>query len=296
PGGASANPSRLTPAGDTLFFTAHDSVHGRELWKTDGTPEGTLLVKDLFPGRQDSAPSEPVAVGGTLFFFASDAVHGRELWKSDGTPEGTLLVKDLPAASTSYGLFGLVARGTTLFFIADDGVHGRELWKSDGTAEGTVMVADIAPGATSAFPSAYGYLPGSRPLTVSGGTLYFAADDGVHGSELWKSDGTAEGTVLVSDLTPGAGSSALQNVRFIPASPHGDIAFPFANDAGGMEPWTSDGTAEGTRPLADLAPGPLSSSPANLTVSGSRLFFVADEGEHGRELWSLKQAALLHQP
>ncbi|HYO57725.1 Mu transposase domain-containing protein, partial [Archangium sp.] len=66
-----------------------------------------------------------------------------------------------------------------------------------------------------------------------------------------------------------------------------------ANEAGGQEPWMSDGTAEGTRPLADVAPGPLSASPANLTVSGSRLFFVADEGEHGRELWSVKQAAFL---
>jgi ELWxxDGT repeat protein len=296
PSHGSASPARLTSAGARLFFTAEDGVHGRELWKTDGTAEGTLLVKDLFPGGQGSAPTELVAVGATLFFFADDGVHGRDLWKTDGTAEGTVLVKDLPAASTYHGLFGLVAREGSLFFIADDGVHGRELWKSDGTAEGTEMVADIAPGAASAFPSSYAYHRDSQPLSAVGGTLYFAADDGVHGSELWKSDGTAEGTVLVEDLTPGAGSSPLRDTRRVAMGPRGAFAFSFANEAGGLELWMSDGTQEGTRLLADVAPGPISASPSTLTVSGERLFFVADEGEHGRELWSVDQGAFYPPP
>src|SRR5829696_10591122 len=54
------NPAQLTPVGDTLFFTASDEGHGRELWKTDGTPEGTVLVKDLTPGRADTTFGELV--------------------------------------------------------------------------------------------------------------------------------------------------------------------------------------------------------------------------------------------
>src|SRR5262249_54185657 len=78
-----------------------------------------------------------------------------------------------------------------------------ELWKSDGTAAGTVMVKDIIPGGAGSNPGgAYGYI-----FTNVNGTLYFSADDGAHGQELWKSDGTAAGTVLVADINPGSGFS-----------------------------------------------------------------------------------------
>jgi len=95
----------------------------------------------------------------------------------------------------------LINVGGTLFFSADDGINGRELWKSDGTAAGTVMVEDINPGPATCFPS--GIASGS--LTAMCGTLFFSADDGTHGRELWKSDGTTAGTVLVKDINPGSG-------------------------------------------------------------------------------------------
>ena len=75
---------------------------------------------------------------------------------------------------------------------------------------------------------------------------------------------------------------------------HGAFAFVAPDPAGGLELWRSDGTTGGTWPLYDIAPGAPGSSPSLLTVSGSRLFFVADEGEHGRELWSVKHAAFQH--
>src|SRR5205807_5582603 len=78
-----------------------------------------------------------------------------------------------------------------------------ELWKSDGTAAGTALVKDINPG------SAYGFPASSSPnnLTAVGGTLFFSANDGTNGKELWKSDGTAAGTVLVKDINPGIADS-----------------------------------------------------------------------------------------
>ena len=81
----------------TLFFTANDGVSGNELWKSDGTAAGTVLVKDIYAGRHRLEPLGLVAVGGTLFFTANDGVNGTELWKSDGTAAGTVLVKDIYA-------------------------------------------------------------------------------------------------------------------------------------------------------------------------------------------------------
>ena len=68
-----------------MYFTATDSAHGTELWKSNGTTQGTALLKDINPGPNPSNPAYLTVVGNTLYFAASDGVHGSELWKSDGT-------------------------------------------------------------------------------------------------------------------------------------------------------------------------------------------------------------------
>src|SRR5690606_6077545 len=116
-----------------------------ELWKSDGTSIGTVLVKEFMKGK-NSYPTNFTVSNGTLFISLNDDLHGRELWKSDGTAEGTVLVKDIWPGIESGGPFILADVSGTLFFRARDGVHGEELWKSDGTSEGTVLVKDIYPG------------------------------------------------------------------------------------------------------------------------------------------------------
>ena len=116
------------------------------------------------------------------------------------------------------------------------------------------------------------------------GRVYFAAADPVHGDELWSTDGTPAGTGLAVDLESWA-------VRLVPPRPDGlerPALFPRpAVPPEGAELWTSDGTATGTRLVQDIAPGPSWSTPYSLTPADGALYFSANDGAHGRELWVL---------
>ncbi|MBO0697984.1 MAG: autotransporter-associated beta strand repeat-containing protein, partial [Zavarzinella sp.] len=267
-----SDPDELTNVGGTLFFSARDSVSGRELWKSDGTAAGTVRVKDINPGPGDSGPTSLTNVGGTLFFSATDDSGDTELWKSDGTAAGTVRVKDINPGPTASGPSYLTAVGGTLFFTAFDNTRGNELWKSDGTPDGTIPVKDINPGIGSSQIS---------ELTNVGGTLYFTAFDETSGFELWKSDGTEAGTVRVKDIVPGADSSLPQFLTNV----NGTLYFTAASAGEGFELWKSDGTDAGTVLVKDINPGPADSSPVFLTNVGGTLFFRADDSVTGAELW-----------
>ena len=129
PGSDSSAPRYLTNVNGTLFFTANDGTHGDELWKSDGTATGTLLVKDTNPGIANIYPDNLTNIDGTLYFRGNDGVHGYELWKSDGTADGTAMVEDInPGNANAYPKYLTNINGT-LFFSANDAVHGAELWK-----------------------------------------------------------------------------------------------------------------------------------------------------------------------
>ena len=138
--------------GELLFFKGLDGVHGMELWKSDGTEAGTVLVRDIITGTGSSFYGAMLTnVNGAVYFSADDGVRGSELWKSDGTEAGTVVVRDINPAGLSAPATGTNVNGV-LFFKADDGAHGSELWKSDGTEAGTVLVKDIQPGSGSFCP------------------------------------------------------------------------------------------------------------------------------------------------
>ncbi|MFL6194293.1 MAG: ELWxxDGT repeat protein [Thermoanaerobaculia bacterium] len=133
---------QFTVLGNRLFFRAWDPEHGSEVWKTDGTAAGTVLVRDIAPGGASSDPDGLVAIGGRLWFSARDATHGRELWVSDGTAAGTRMVADIaagPLSSAPEG-FTLFPFDGRLYFSADDGVHGREPWRVQANAEGPPLL------------------------------------------------------------------------------------------------------------------------------------------------------------
>jgi ELWxxDGT repeat protein len=122
---------------------------------------------------------------------------------------------------------------------------------------------------------------GSDPelLTAVGDKLFFVANDGTTGRELWMSDGTTGGTALVKDIRPGGSSSpALLTIV------NGTLFFTAADATGDVELWTSDGTTEGTVRVMDINPSG-SSDPTYLTNIDGKLYFGADDGTHGVELW-----------
>jgi len=268
-------PSSPTYVNGTIFFADEDAAHGTELWKTDGTVAGTVLVKDISPGTGGSSPSGLTAFNGILYFAADDGIHGRELWKSDGTEAGTVLVIDINSnAGQGSTPQELTLSNGILYFTADEPTHSRELWRSDGTESGTVLVKDIYPG-----PWVFERLPPSN-LTDVNGTLYFIADDGVYGSEIWKSNGAEAGTVLVKDVA-GPGFSRPDNLTNV----NGTLYFTHNDGTSGTELWKSNGTATGTVLVKDIYPGSGSSSPTGLTNVNGVLFFSATDGTNGVELW-----------
>ncbi|HEX3737024.1 MAG TPA: ELWxxDGT repeat protein, partial [Solirubrobacterales bacterium] len=260
---------------------------GRELWKSDGTEAGTVMVKDVGPGLEGSSPQYMTPFDGHLYFNAMDGQafnggHGQELWVTDGTEAGTHLVKDINT-TTEFGQPGsshpsnFEAVDGTLYFDANDGIHGGELWKTAGTEAGTKMVKDIDTESTGVE------FVGPGGLTAFDGAIYFDADDGAaHGYELWKTDGTEAGTELVKDINPGAGNGYPGNFTVL----DGKLYFSADDGAHGTELWQSDGTEAGTVMLKDINPGAEESHPELLTVLGGALLFKADDGTHGTELWS----------
>lgn len=191
------------PFKGNMYFSGYKSETGLELWKSDGTLQGTQLVKDINKSflsngnTKSSNPENLVEANGTLYFTAADILTNRELWKTDGSAAGTQLVKEIQLGPLGSFPSELTNVNGTLFFSAHSGAmrnrrrsRAKELWKSDGTAAGTVRVTQLKRKGASA-PSS---------LVNVNGTLFFSMDDGKHGRELWASNGKRSGTHMVKDI------------------------------------------------------------------------------------------------
>jgi ELWxxDGT repeat protein len=259
----------------TLYFAARDGVHGTELWKIEDFEAGPVMVKDILPGPGDAIIGFPrlQSANGSVYFMANDGTHGNELWKSDGTEAGTVMVADIWPGGGHSNLEDLTPVGDAVYFVANDGVNGTELWRSDGTSAGTTLVKDLAPSTDPFFRDANLF-----DLTDVNGVLFFASAPPNTPSAIWRTDGTAAGTILlktIGDDIPRLTSS-------------GGLLY-FVSDDGpnidDVELWKSDGTPAGTARVADLFPGPFGSDPDWLTDVSGTLFFVAFDGTHGNAVW-----------
>ncbi len=210
------------------------------------------------------------------------------MWVSDGTSGGTNMVKDIyPGTTSSYAGYygGFAALNGKVYFTAGDSAHGYELWSTDGTTAGTALVADIDPGTGSGYPGYYG---GFYPFNDK---LYFDATDGVHGDELWVTDGTTGGTNMVADIWPGAGSGYPGYIDYGSAFTvaNNKIFFMAEDSLHGYELWASDGTTGGTTRVADIWPGKTglyAGFYGGFITYNGKAYFEADDSTHGYELWS----------
>lgn len=267
----SSDPDSLTRAGDTVYFTADDGTHGRELWRTDGTGTGTQLVKDIHAGRAGGVSSSLTAAGDLVYFVADDGQHGREVWRSDGTEVGTFLLKDIAPGPDSplffVAPFGRVVldrlqpiNNDVYFVAASPGFQALDIWRSDGTQSGTAKIYEATDNLRSINLAEL-----NGVLFFSDVPFPFTSDQK---AELWRSDGTVGGTERVMGIEP----------QDFLASTGKHLLF---RNAGAL--WASDGTPDGTIRLGTF-PWPGISYPEDFRKKrtavevGTTLYFAASGG------------------
>jgi ELWxxDGT repeat protein len=310
-------PDRMVNVNGALLFRGYSNANFYELWKSDGTDAGTVMVKDINPGTGEGNPNLLTNVNGTLYFTADEPATGTQLWKSDGTAAGTVLVQNIsPGTSDSTpGSFSNV--NGVLYFNANNDTNGAELWQSNGTLAGTFMIQDIAPGYLSGNPTQITNANGaiyfvannnelwkrvgtSAALRVKGSLfpkqltfvnglnlLFFMGWDAVNGNKLWVSDGTVAGTAMVKDIRPGSTDAG---INFL-TSFNNLLYFVATSDtANAGQLWKSDGTSAGTIVVrSDIK------NVKSLTVVNNKLFFVGDlysgtTKVHDSSLWVIDGA------
>lgn len=269
---SNSNPTNFTFFNNQVFFTSSNGtdVNGSELWKTDGTTAGTLIVKDIRTGTASANPQNYTIINATtMLFSANDGTNGVELWKTDGTETGTVNVVDYSGTTNSItwieNLNGLGILGQIV------STTGRELYKSDGTEANSSLLLDLNPGTGLGVGSSY---------IKNGNIIYFQGNSGTTGLELWKTDGTTAGTLLVKDINAGTGASG--PIRFVNL---GATTYFRATGANGQELWKTDGTEVGTVEVADINVGAGDSNPDEIAVANGAVYFFASDNDLNYDLY-----------
>jgi uncharacterized repeat protein (TIGR01451 family) len=288
--------------GELLFHAL--TPDGWSVWKSDGTPAGTELVREIDASNGFAYSPRMADLDGTVLFPADDGSTGLELWRSNGTEPGTSIVRDLsPGQGTSslpYGPIDLAPFDGSIYFWT----FAEGLVRTDGTEAGTESVWDTprkviavagdwlyficTAGYTDAICRTDGANIGNvwnisgaiaSQLTPAGSSVFFNGSFSGQ-EELWKTGGVL-GDAVKLDIFPGTGSSKPRSITGL-----GHFAFLSADDGStGRELWVSDGTPAGTRRVKDIRPGAASSDPRSIVAAEGLIFFVADDGIAGAELW-----------
>jgi ELWxxDGT repeat protein len=305
-----------------VLFNAFTPDLGGELYKSDGTTAGTVLLNDIWTGPNWSFPNAFQFKNDVSYFIDDDAIN-TAIYKTNGTTAGLQRVVAYIDRSIYYVVNFIVTDNGGIFYIlGNKNTGGYELWHSDGTNASGIMLS------SSLYYNDY--------VVTVGNTGYFVAGDFDHGYELWKSDGSIAGTKLVKDINVGyngsypyslfvykkdvyfgaydgfglnyalwksdgteKGTVKLKDIT--PATFFENFADPASQvfcvsnntlyftatdfNTYGAELWKTNGTEAGTKLVKDINPY-YSSNPSDLTDVNGTLFFTADDGVHGTELWS----------
>jgi len=277
PGSSGSSPFSMMVFNNKLYFGASDGIKGHELWSYDGISPPTM-VADIYSGASHSIPDNFEIFNNKLYFSAEDATYGRELWVYNGTnsPSRVADICSGVCGGLQYNSeLEMEVFNNKLYFNGNDGTNGYELWVYDGVNP-PAMAADIVSGAVSSTP---------LELTTYNNLLYFSADNGTNGRELWVYAGTNPPT-LVLDINTGAFDSDPDTFHVY----KGNLFFRADDGVIGKEMWVQ-GTSGLPSLLLDINPGPASSfiqvnsADNQMATLNDKLFFLADDGVNGQELW-----------
>ncbi len=283
PGDEGSGINSITVHDGKLYFSARDDDSTLELWSYDPVA-GAQEVADNSPAWNPQTHAALISYGANLYFRATDfSTVGTELGKYNGTSQAVIDIA--PGTKTSYPQ-GFILYNGALHFLANSGDGaGSELFSYDGAA--VARLTDIDPGMDAGDP---------RHMAVYDGDLYFSAKDGVTGNELWRYDPLVvpAGASLVADIVPG-GIYDSGNPSNMTAY-NGKLYFSADDGTGaGNELWRYDvatDTASLFWNINQLAPpsggeDPEHESwPSQFFEYEGLLYFAADDGVHGRELWA----------
>ncbi len=226
-------PDGFAVLNNITYFSAEDGIHGRELWRSDGTATGTFMLKDIFPGESSSNIYSIETANGLLYFAASTSGNDYVPWVSDGTEAGTHLLKSTPADVAPNYARNFVNANGTVYFVASQYGNNDVLWKSDGTDAGTVPVINIS----------QWYNSDMLELTAVDDLVFFVANNYYYGgAQLFRSDGTEAGTYSIKQI--GYYYYGLTAPTQLTSYNH-QLYFA-GNDGTGRRLWVSDGTSDGT--------------------------------------------------
>ncbi len=258
-----------------VYFSYVDPTNGVELWKTNGTVAGTTRVT-ILGGNASAAAYYTVA--GNKFYFASGNSASPTLKQiyiiEAGSQTPVLLASDL------YDIQGLTEFNGKVVFSGSDTPTDSSLHLEPYIADCVIggvtspycLLKDINPGAAGSSP---------RGFYEAYGKLYFSANDGVTGNEVWSTDGTESGTQLLMDINPGSADA----MYVLNAGKTDGILLFNANDGvHGSEVWYSYGTAANTALMLDVNPSG-DANPSGFVSLDTQVLFTATDGINGSELW-----------
>jgi trimeric autotransporter adhesin len=272
-GADSSNPNHKILFNNKVYFSASNGITGVELWVADYNSLSFSLISDINPtGNSNPAKFGFKQAGSFLYFDADDGSVGDELWVTDGTGAGTQLVEDINPSGNSTPMDMYNLNDTLIFTAYDGGATGWQIYRSKSTNGSTNIIQNIQP-------------PSADTIRISGvynGYVYFGADNGTIGEELWKTKGLSANTSLVKDINAGSGINS--DVYWM--EPYNSFMYFVARKDDSYQ-WglhRTDGTTAATTEVK--APD------ANFAMTfeqgkkaGSWLYFTAYTTATGNELW-----------
>jgi len=254
-GDISGGASFIESNGEFLFFTNYDEQNGVEIWVSDGTLDGTRLLKDVTEGVASSVIFSFKRFQDKVI-FSSDTrpPTDRRIWITDGTSEGTTVIRE----------GNLNFRNSSVFIdgslVAYD---GGDLFLTNGTSEGLELIKEFKEG-SSVFSG----------FTQYGNRVTFLYEPEFFQNELWITDGTQDGTFSLEqevDLTSPSSLTQAGDFLFFTAE------VEFFNKLG-----VTNGTIAGTRIL------PFTFQelrfPENLVLYRGKLYFIAESDKYGETI------------